>query len=358
MVTNLDDLIYEKFQEEELQSDIFDKKIEDEISNRKDEFYKKVSYLFLNLSQTNIALSYENNLNKSIKNDLWEYGVLIIWKTIILFCYEKMFQIFTLGLLNQKFIDNLKSHNRDCINCFSFNCLEDKFIGDNLHYIWKNLDKNFQNIFKDLLNERNSLSHVNEYEYSEVKFMAYFEKSLELLDYLEKLHLMNIDEIVNFIIKNNYFPNLCEKEIKKLLVLSERNNQILVFLISLIPKKIINDDIIDRLKKIAIDKFTNSSSFYDAYFNGLNFIIPILPFLNKEDFLSILNLTFDNQKKYPINQIIHANKIDEIFINLYNKSFNNEPEILNDWKIFINKVTELKANKNLSELIKLIKENN
>jgi len=284
----------------------------------------------LNISQTNVAISYEENLNKLIKESLWEYGAIIIWKTIILFCYEKMFQIFSLGLLNQKFLDNLKSHNKDCINCFSFNCLEDSFIANNLHFIWKNLDDNYKNSFTALLYERNSLSHVNEYIYSEIKFMAYFEKSLELLNYLESLHLKYLPKIIKFAISNNYFPNLCEKEISKLLELAKKYTVVLIFLIKLIPQKLISDDTIETLKENAIELFTNSKTFDGAYYNGSNLIIPLLPFFKKEDYLTILNGTFKNQEKNIVNQIIHAGRIETIFMSLYNQSSNNEPEINNE----------------------------
>lgn len=357
MGTTIEDVAQEEHEEEQYLNEQIDLKADEEIKNRKDEFYQQSFELFTNISQTNIATTYEQNLNKSIKENLWEYGVINIWKTIVLFCYEKMFQIFTLGSLNQKFLDSLTSRNKDCINCFSFNCIEDSFIGNNLQFIWKNLDDNYKNSFTALLNERNSLSHVNQYEFSEIKFMAYFEKSLELLNYLEGLHLKYLPRVIKFASTNNYFPNLCEKEINELLELSKKYTVVLIFLITLIPQKLISDDIIEILKENAIKLFTNSTTFDGAYYNGSNLIIPLLPFFKMEDYLSILIGTFKNQERNTVNQIIHAGGIETIFMSLYNQSSNNEPEISNDWKEFIKKVKKNEAKENLSKLITLIKEN-
>lgn len=356
MGTTIEDVVQEEHEEDQYLNKQIDLKADEEIKNRKDEFYQQSFELFTNISQTSIAIAYEQNLNKSIKENLWEYGVINIWKTIVLFCYEKMFQIHTLGLLNQKFLDSIESRNRDCINCFSFNCIEDSFIGNNLQFIWKNLDDNYKNIFTALLNERNSLSHVNQYEFSEVKFMSYFEKSLELLNYLQSLHLKYLPKVVRFADDNKYFPNLCEKEINRLLELSSKYTLVLKFLITLIPQKLISDDNVQVLKERAMKLFTNSNTFDGAYLNGVNLIIPLLPFFKKEDYLIILKSTFKNQEGNTVNQIIHAGRIETIYMSLYYQSSNNEPELDIEWKNFIKKIKKEKATQNFFNLIKLIKE--
>lgn len=357
MGTTIEDVAQEEHEEEQYLNEQIDLKADEEIKNRKDEFYQQSADLFSNISSSDLSDIYKKQLVISIKNNLWEYGVIVIWKSIILFCYEKLFQLNTLNLLHENFKESLLNHNKDCVNCFSFNCIKDKYIGDNLSFIWRNVDQNYQNMFSSLLYERNSLSHVNEYSYSEVKFMAYFEKSLELLNYLESLHLKYLPKIIKFASANNYFPNLSEKEISKLLELAKKYTVVLIFLITLIPQKLISDDIIETLKENAIKLFTDSMTFDGAYYNGSNLIIPLLPFFKKEDYLTILNCTFKNQEKNSINQIIHAGRIETIFMSLYNQSSNNEPEINNEWKEFIKKIIKNKAKENFSELISLIKEN-
>src|SRR5260221_1775565 len=126
--------------------------------------------LLKNVSSTSLSLSYKYSLDKAIANELWEFGVTVIWKFVILFFYEKLYQIFLIGKLHEDFKNSLESRKRDCHTCFSFNCLEDDYLFTKMDFIWRNLDCNYKNIFRRLLDERNSLSHVNEYPYSEIKF--------------------------------------------------------------------------------------------------------------------------------------------------------------------------------------------
>jgi hypothetical protein len=137
-------------------------------------YHEMILDLYCNLSPCNFNSYYEENLRNAIENDLWEYGVILIWKSVIVFCYEKMFQLNKLGLLNQNILDSLKTANKDCLDIFSFNHIKDNKLGDDLSLVFRNLDQNFQNSFRALLDERNSMSHVNSYPYSKTKFNDFF----------------------------------------------------------------------------------------------------------------------------------------------------------------------------------------
>src|SRR3990167_6560096 len=174
--------------------------------------------LFLKVSSSSLSLNYKSSLDKAISNELWEFSVTVIWKFVILFFYEKLYQIFLLGQLHEDFQKALDVRRKDCHTCFSFNCLEDDYTFQKMDYIWRNVNANYKNIFRRLLDERNSLSHVNEYPHSETQFKAYAENSLILIDYLQKLHLqLNFEAICHYIQTNSNFLYLSSFELKEIL---------------------------------------------------------------------------------------------------------------------------------------------
>lgn len=307
--------------------------------------------LFLNVSSTDISLSYKYSLDKAISNKLWEFGVTVIWKFIILFFYEKLYQIFLLGLLHGDFINVLESHKRDCHSCYSFNCLEDTKIYEKMDYIWRNLDANYKNIFRRLLDERNSLSHVNEYPYSEVKFMAYAEDSLNLLNYLQKLHLqLNLEKTHKHIHERGCFSYLSATEIEGLLKKWVSDTEVLIYLTSLIPLGQIQDDWIIKIKETAIEQFTTAGSLAGARIKGLKLTKPLVPYFEKKDFIKILTTLITNEN----GQVLHSGGIEEVFLTMYLESTNNYPDFEEVWSDFIVGVDKIGASSYFQQLITMI----
>ena len=341
MGTNIDDIHHEEYLEEQLLEDQKEKAIEEFINDQRFEYYDQVEEILSNISISDLSEYYKSALNTSIKHELWEYCVTIIWKMVILFFYEKLFQINYLQLLNTDIQNNLDSKNRDCISPLSFNCLKDKTLCDKMPYIWRNLDVNYQNSCRSLLDERNSLSHVNEYPYSEIKFKAYLEKSVELLDYLQNLHLSYSSKTVEVIRSTKQFPNLSSNEINNILDSLVNDIDLIAYFSTLTSQGKLNDQQIDITKEKAIKVFVASSSFDSAYENGMQLIMPIASQFNKDDYSLILEKVFTEQKKNKVNQILPAGRIEEIFEKLYTESINTYPNIKEAWEKFIRKVDSM-----------------
>lgn len=307
--------------------------------------------LLQTVSSTNLSLSYKYSLDKAISNELWEFGVTVIWKFIVLFFYEKLYQVFLLEQLHKDFTNALEGRKRDCHSCFSFNCLEDDYLFQKMEFIWRNVDGNYKNIFRRLLNERNSLSHVNEYPYSDIKFMAYAEDSLNLLDYLQKLHLqLNLEKTHQYIHKNGSFSYLSATEIEELLKKWISDTELLIYLTSLIPLGQIQDDWIVKIKEKAIEQFTSADSFAGAYIKGQKLTKPLIPYLKKDDFTRILTTLIKKDNR----QVLFTNGIEEVFLAMYTESINNYPDLENIWIIFIKAIEKKQASDYFKQLITLM----
>lgn len=303
--------------------------------------------LLLNVSSTSLSLSYKYSLDKAISNELWEFGVTVIWKFVVLFFYEKLYQVFLLGQLHQDFKNALEGRKRDCHNCFSFNCLEDDYLFQKMDCIWRNLDGNYKNIFRKLLDERNSLSHVNEYPYSEVKFMAYAEDSLNLLNYLQKLHLqLNLERTHQYIHVNGNFLYLSALEIEESIKKWVSDTELLIYLTSLIPLGQIHDNWIGKIKDVAIEQFNTASSFEGARIKGLKLVKPLVPYFEKKDFLKIIVGLIKGDNR----QVLFAGGIEEVFTTMYVECVNNFPELEEEWVKFLEGVEKIQAADYFKEL--------
>jgi hypothetical protein len=311
------------------------------------DYYYLHNKLLLSVSSTSLSLNYKYSLDKAISNELWEFGVTVIWKFVVLFFYEKLYQLFLLGLLHQDFINALEGKKRDCHNCFSFNCFEDDYIFQKMDFIWRNVDGNYKNIFRRLLDERNSLSHVNEYPYSEVKFLAYSEDVLNLLGYLQKLHLqLNLDKTHQFIHDNGDFSYLSALELEELLKKWSTDTELLIYLTSLIPLGQIQDDWIEKIKDIAIEQFITAGSFAGARIKGLKLIKPLVPYFEKTDFSKIIGTLIKDDNR----QVLHTGGIEEVFTTMYVECVNNFPDLEEEWVRFLEGVEEAQATDYYKEL--------
>ncbi len=303
--------------------------------------------LLLNVSSTDLSLNYKYSLDKAISNELWEFGVTVIWKFVVLFFYEKLFQLHLLDQLHQNFINELDKHRQDCHNCFSFNCMRDDDLFKNMNLIWRNVDGNFRNLFKRLLFERNSLSHVNEYPHSENKFWVYGEDALNLLNYLQSLHLqLNLEKTHEHIHAHGDFSYLSALEIEQLLNKWVSDTELLIYLTSLIPLGQIQDDWIKKIKDVAIEQFTTAGSFAGARIKGLKLIKPLVPYFEKTDFSKIIGTLI----KVDNRQVLLAGGIEEVFTAMYVECVNNFPDLEEEWLRFLEGVEEAQATDYFKEL--------
>lgn len=297
---------------------------------------------------------YQEELQVAILNKLWEYSAILVWKIVILFCYEKLFQLSIINKVPQPILKNLSDNNRTCNNCFSFNSLKDDKIYENMQNIWSNLDVNFKNTFKSLLDERNSLSHVNEYNYSKIKFDAYLEKVLDFLDHIQDLHDNNFEELKNTTaLQNSCIPYLSTQDVSRIFakVQSEGHKildkETLLFLIKNITNKNIPDDILQKIKESGIYIFWTSRSYDGAKENGDKIIIPLAKYFDKFEIKEILEKVFEN----GYNQILPVGGVENVFMELLNISVNIDESVVEYWLQFKEKLIEGGYQEKFADLI-------
>lgn len=288
---------------------------------------------------------YSEKLKISIKNQLWEYSTVLIWKLIIVFIYEKLYQINYIGKdIPEDFKRQLDKENIKIRLYTDFCILKDDNINTQLNKIWKNVAKNYSNIFKSLLDERNGLSHVNEYEdkFTLNYFENHLDKALQLLDFLQDKHNNDyLDEIFKEISLNSNLKYLSEMDISYYLDNKDLDNEkVFEYVLNNILELNYSNLLNNKIKLHFISSFTNSSSFAEtcSYFMILE---KLIPHFSENDFSLLLKGIFENQGTY--NQIIPTKKIEDLLILLFNFStnFENLEEV---WLEFLLKLNYFNVN--------------
>lgn len=276
---------------------------------------------------------YYEKLQKSIDNELWEYASVLTWKIVVLFVYEKMFQMQKIGkVLPDDLIRQLKKEcgTSDCVNRYNFSCLKDDNIYSQISNIWNHVEQSYKQLFKQLLDDRNGLSHVNRYEedFNYDWFKAYFDRSVKLLKYFQELHENQfMFDIYNQIILDNYNYFLSEKDVEFVFAKSKiDSNENLMFdwILDYIYEKSsfqnISESMMSKIKEKLINNFVSSSNFSVATKNSS--YIQRLPNLNDNDIITILNDIFEFQGIN--NQILQADGVDLVLRDLLEKSISQD----------------------------------
>lgn len=282
---------------------------------------------------------YYIRLKKSLEQEFWDYSAILLWKTVVLFLYEKVFQIYQVNNKNNPdFICSVLTNSHStCENCYSYRGVKDQVLLDNIKKLWKNVDQNHIGNMTSLLNDRNGLSHVNEYEenYNKIWFDAHYTKMIIALRHIQKLHESQI--LTDFDVT------------KKIKYLSE-NDFIFLYASKVIEENILFDFYLDNYERLFVNfgfivkerliyLFVTSSSFATAYENGKK-LLRISSFAI-EDLSNIFIGVFRFQEENKINQVLKANDIDEIFEELFSKT-RHLPGAIDLWKKFWEKTGELK----------------
>lgn len=289
---------------------------------------------------------YRTKLEISINNGLWECATVLVWKTTILFVYEKMFQKKILG---GELPDHIKNTFRDinvtCTSCYDFHHIKDEKIADNLNRIWQDVESNFKNSFTTLLGERNSLSHVNRYEdtFNEQWFRTYFEKALSLLKYFQGLNNIQLSQsIYTSISSGNPIQYISEQDINYLFSKDQFDDSAIInHLLDFISILDYSDTLKSRIKENAINSYLDSSSFANALTNGKR-LLKLANFFNEADVRKILTKIFTRQG--TPNQIVGSGEMETVFLELFDKTVNIEG-LEADWRGFVNQLVESDAEK-------------
>jgi len=289
---------------------------------------------------------YRTKLEVSINNGLWEYATVLVWKNTVLFIYEKLFQKKILGnALPDAFNNQLTNGNITVHNCFDFCCIPDDNIYTNLHRIWVNVESNYKQVFKGLLDKRNGLSHVNRYEeiFNEQWFKTYFEEALSLIKYLQGLNNIQLSaSIYASITSGTSIQYISEQDINYLFSKDQFDDSVIInHLLDFVSILDYSDTLKSRIKEDAINSYLDSSSFATALTNGKR-LLKLANYFNEIDVRRILTEIFTRQG--TPNQIVGSGEMENVFLELFDKTVNIEG-LESDWRTFVNQLIESDAEK-------------
>lgn len=234
---------------------------------------------------------YKEQFLKSITNGLFDFSIILIWKTLILFAYEKMHQVaYQIG--ESTFLDKWKNkfggtpRNYKKENIYWPN--EEKE-GDNkviqfLGVIYR-IDSNFIKQLHSLKPKRDTAAHVSDLSFNEEDVDNYLFEILRVVKELQKCYTN--DYLKTFIIDD--FEKLREMEI---------------------PKQGLQD-----LIDILINNLVNASTFKKAK-EYKKRILHLESYLTGAQIIRILDEVFNNP--YGMNQVLEATGISNFFKQLYN----------------------------------------
>jgi len=233
---------------------------------------------------------YREQFIKSIKDGLFDFSIILIWKTFILFAYEKIYQIahqigdnVFLQKWESKFDKKPKNYKKENIYwCNEEHDGENKII-QFLGVIYK-IDSNFIKQLNILKNKRDIAAHVSELEFTEEDVDNYL---FEMLRVIEKLQNCHAEE---------YWKNFSAEDIGKLMKLLPSSQDLETFIENL------------------IDSLAQASTFRTAE-DYEKRILQLKSYLTENQIAKILEIVFDNP--YSINQVLEAGGTRSFLRQLY-----------------------------------------
>ncbi len=241
---------------------------------RKKKAKRKYEYLCGHIYNSD---KYKEQFLKAIENDLYDFAIILIWKTFMLFLYEKMYQISGIigeeifiqkweGIFNQK----PKHYRRE--NLYWPNEEKDDKILTFLGALYL-IDSNFITQLRIIKQKRDISSHVSELScnYPEVKnYLS------ELLKIVEKIQDCHIEEYLKKIEDINKYQKILSS----------------------------NKDMEEFLNRL-IESLRRASTFDDAQeIEGK--ILNLLEFFTSNQIEEVLEAVFQNHFPYSINQVLEA----------------------------------------------------
>lgn len=221
---------------------------------------------------------YESQFLRAVDNELFDFAVILIWKTFMLFLYEKIYQISRL-IGNKVFLqkwqgrfNNKKPKNYKKENLYWPNEENDDIILSFLGTLYF-IDSNFITRLRNRKRERDIASHVSELEFKEIQIEPYLSDLLEVVEKIQQCHI------------KEYFKDI--EEVDKFLEIDTSQKDKEKFLYRL------------------IENLRNASSFNSAQ-KYENDILKLKNSLAVDHIEKILDGVFENPQPYGINQILEA----------------------------------------------------
>jgi hypothetical protein len=260
---------------------------------------------------------YRSQYAKGVSKKLYDFLIIILWKTFILFSYEKIQQTrhivskdkFKIDYWEKKGLKEKKHElsNYPIDNVFSYNEIEDEKIIDLLKRIYE-FDENFSKKLKALKTDRNTSAHVAE-------------KTL----FSTEIQINNATSFLLKAVKNidNKYKNKFLKTIKLKETVWEKISYSKTDF-----KFILNIKILLELKK------ANS---FDSAKDIMKFIERFVDYLDIECIEKILTTSFENKGTY--NQVIDGSYGYSFFNFLLDRTYEIKGN-LNKWKLFYEQLND------------------
>jgi len=318
--------------------------------------------------------NYEQRLCLATKYGLYDVAIIYAWNIFMLFVYEKIWQlreiekeastpnktdkVFLSALAPNKPDDYLDGHLCS-LGKLQTECKqgEDAIVGK-LKDIYKNVDQQYFKKAQGILQKRNEKAHVNSLGTEKEDLEQVLRELIQICSAIQAEHNGFISNIFELLEKKSEW-HISDEDMRQInSFFSSGKNNIdklkYIRVANLIVRQEFSPETTKNIKDRAIQYFLDSKGFRTSEENAQLLIKPIISILTKEDVCKILEESFNNDS-HGYNQILQAGGIEEIFIELYDLSKNNFPEIEENWIAFAKKLEDEKYQDNFSTLIKEIR---
>lgn len=159
---------------------------------------KKINELFSYLVDQE---KYKEEILFCVINKFWDLAVIITWKIFILFLYEHFLQIpkdFLIEKWNKKFYKSNGKSLSDEVNLenqFWPNEKDDDLVITFLKELYP-IEENVIKQARILLNDRNQSAHVRSFKCGKNEFISFLEKTIRILDIIEKNHTKYLEQYI------------------------------------------------------------------------------------------------------------------------------------------------------------------
>lgn len=255
---------------------------------------------------------YDKQLMLSIRNGLFDFSIILIWKIFIIFLYEKLYQVPSDEILvawESKYGEKKKPKGFKKGNLFWPNNIDDDEVINFLYELY-DIDKNILKIATPLSVKRNSAAHVSDVEFDLGGVDRFLDEILILCKKIQEAH-------------KEYLATIDIMEIDTMLV----------------SKKMSHKDIEALVNRIIIS-LKNSSSFNEST-QIRRKIINLKNHLSRDDIKSILDSIKENSYGALYHQILEASGAESFIKELY-ETFNEPSPEWNDFAEFLIESNNLK----------------
>lgn len=266
---------------------------------------------------------YENDFNLAQSQGLHDYQGLLIWKTFIYFCYEKIQQIRKI-IGDDKFFNDFWNYEAtadakkyplkkfDNTNIYCYSDLDDEVVIRLIAKIFQ-LEKNYTDLLSGLKKKRDYSAHV-------VRRDLFGLKDNGISDMLDKV--VSVCETIGEKYKNSFLQNIED---------------------DLLPELNLSGSEINFYLDQKINSLSMSRSFNDSQ-NLMKILENNFDKLSANSIESILNNIKNGQKIHNYNQVLDSGYSTNFLINLLAQSQKIGAN-LNSWKIFFESLSESDQNR-------------